>query len=65
MSKPSLISRKEIAALLGESCRTVVRNETRLGIDTCRADINQHLVRYNRTRAIRALIDRGFLSEVP
>lgn len=61
MNTPSLITRKEIAQMLGETDRAIGRNEQRLGLDTCRRDLSKRSVRYLREKALQILSDRGFL----
>lgn len=58
---PSLISRKEIAQMLGETPKAIGRNEARLGLDKCRRDLSKRSVRYLRISALSALVERGFL----
>jgi hypothetical protein len=60
---PTLIDRKEIASILGETVRVIERNEKSLGLDKCRRDISRKSVRYLRSKAFTILISRGFLPQ--
>lgn len=61
MEKP-LLTRKDIAAMLGDVTPDQVRkNEKRWGLDKARADLNCRCVRYRARPAIRALKAWGVL----
>jgi Mn-dependent DtxR family transcriptional regulator len=48
-------TRKDIAQLMEVSVRTVTNNEKRLGLDSCRRDINPRTIRYDSELAKEAL----------
>jgi hypothetical protein len=64
MSTPNLITRQDVANLLGDSISVdmVRKNEKSLGIDRARKDINKRLIRYRRDLVVQILTARGLLS---
>lgn len=60
---PNLITRQDIADLLGDSitARMVRKNEKSLGLDKARRDINPRTIRYRRDIAITILESRGLI----
>jgi len=51
-----LLSRKDVAALIGETTTVVRRNEKRWGLDKARADLNSRLIRY-RGEMVRLIFE--------
>lgn len=64
MSERKWIDRKEIAIILEISVFQVRSGEERLGLAPVRKDLNARCVRYHRIQALKALRDRGLLSQV-
>jgi hypothetical protein len=62
MSPPALLTRKDIAAMLGISVDMVRKNEKNLGLKSARADINTRTIRYLRPKVESILAGRGLLS---
>jgi|ERR1051325_5144261 hypothetical protein len=60
-TQPTLICRKDIAAMVGVSVVTVTRNELRWGLKTARRDLNRRSVRYLRRLAVPILQGHGFI----
>ena len=57
-----MLSRKDIARMIGESVNLIRHNEQKLGLDRAKVQINSRVVRYNETRARVALKARGILA---
>lgn len=57
----TLLTRKDVARLLGCSYRTVARSERAWGLEEAVVRVNARVVRYRRARTIRILIKIGLL----
>ena len=64
MSAPKLLTRKEIADMIGDgfSARWVARNEVRLGLHKCRVNFRTQVALYQGWRVIPLLRSRGLVS---
>src|ERR1043166_5993545 len=58
-AQPMLVTRKDIAALMGVSVDSVRRNEVRWGLKLVRRDLNSRSVRYRRGDPLELLTVRG------
>ena len=63
MTESPYFTRKEIACLIHRSVKTVVRNESQLGLDQTKVTINARDVRYRRLPALAALEARGLIGK--
>lgn len=62
MTQPT-VSRKEIAAGIGVSERTVVRHEASWGLDKCRSSATENPILFFRTKANRELLKRRIIDK--
>jgi hypothetical protein len=64
MPAPNLITREDVAAMLGNNFNAdmVRKNEKRLGIDKARKDINARVIRYRHDIVVQILTSRGLLA---
>lgn len=60
---PHLMTRKDVAALLGMSWQWVRENEAKTGLNTCRVSWSSNRVRYKRDMAISQLRDVGLIGD--
>lgn len=61
MSEHHLMTRKELAAIIGVTVNTVLRNETNWGLSSARVTLSRTCIRYRRPEAIRSLRLLGVL----
>lgn len=61
MTERSFITRKEIASMLEVSVDTVVRNESRWGIDKHRRNVSPRQVDYHRSATVLVLAQMKLL----
>lgn len=61
MTQPALLTRKDLARIIGVSVDTVERHEERWGLSGCRIKLSLRCVRYHPTRTMIVLRRLGVI----